>query len=107
MKIAALPHGTEPDATRRLHAEAQKCKRLASEVVDVVVRDALIELASELEQETNSQYLEIMLDCSEFNHAFLSPLPACLKIQHRLSTLKVLPMHSYNSRVRLFVHKAK
>ena len=51
MKIAALPHGTEPDATQRLHAEAQKCKRLASEVVDVVVRDALIELASELEQE--------------------------------------------------------
>ena len=51
MKIAALPHGTEPDATRRLHAEAQKCKRLASEVLDAVVRDALIELASELEQE--------------------------------------------------------
>ena len=51
MKIAALPKKTEPDATRRLHAEAQKCKRLASEVVDVVVRDALIELASEFEQE--------------------------------------------------------
>ena len=51
MKIAALPQETEPDATRRLHAEAQKCNRLASEVLDVVVRDALIELASELEQE--------------------------------------------------------
>ena len=51
MKIAALSHGTEPDATQRLHAEAQKCKRLASEVLDVVVRDALIELASEFEQE--------------------------------------------------------
>src|SRR6516164_3871551 len=51
MKIAAFPHGTEPDVTRRLHAEAQKCKRLASEVLDVVVRDALIELASQLEQE--------------------------------------------------------
>ena len=51
MKIAALPQETEPDETRRLHAEAQKCKRLASEVIDVVVRDALIELASELEQE--------------------------------------------------------
>jgi hypothetical protein len=51
MKIAALPEETEPEATRRLHAEAQKCKRLASEVLDVVVRDALIELASELEQE--------------------------------------------------------
>ena len=51
MKIAALPKETEPDATRRLHAEAQKCKRLASEVLDVVVRDALIDLASELEQE--------------------------------------------------------
>ena len=51
MKIAALPRGIEPDATRRLHAEAQKCKRLASEVLDVVVRDALIELATELEQE--------------------------------------------------------
>jgi hypothetical protein len=51
MKTAALPHGIQPDETRRLYAEAQKCKRLASEVVDVVVRDALIELASELEQE--------------------------------------------------------
>ena len=51
MNIAALPNETEPDATRRLHAEAQKCKRLASEVLDAVVRDALIELASELEQE--------------------------------------------------------
>ena len=51
MKTAAFPHGTEPDVTRRLHAEVQKCKRLASEVLDVVVRDALIELASELEQE--------------------------------------------------------
>jgi len=51
MKIAAFPHGTEPDVTRRLHAEVQKCKRLASEVLDVVVRDALIELPSELEQE--------------------------------------------------------
>jgi hypothetical protein len=34
MKIAALHHGTEPDATRRLHAEAQKCKQLGSEVGD-------------------------------------------------------------------------
>jgi hypothetical protein len=51
MKIASLPHGTEPDATRRLHAEAQKCKRLASEVLDAVLRDALIELASDLGQE--------------------------------------------------------
>ena len=51
MKIVALPDGTEPDATGRLRAEAQKCKRLASEVLDVVVRDALIELASEFEQE--------------------------------------------------------
>jgi hypothetical protein len=52
MKIAA-PHGIEPDATRRLYAEAQKCKRLATEILDVVVRDALIELASELEQEAD------------------------------------------------------
>jgi hypothetical protein len=51
MKIAALSHETEPDATGRLLAEAKKCKRLAREVLDVVVRDALNELASEFEQE--------------------------------------------------------
>jgi len=49
MNIAALPLETESEAT--LHAEAQKCKRLANEIFDVVVRDALIELASELEQQ--------------------------------------------------------
>ena len=32
--------------TEELHAQAQKCERLASESLDVFARDALIELAS-------------------------------------------------------------
>ena len=37
-----------------LHAKAQKCKRLASEIVDPVVRDGLIELASDYERQAAS-----------------------------------------------------
>jgi len=33
--------------TEELHAQAQKCERLASESLDVFVREALIELASD------------------------------------------------------------
>ena len=42
----------EPRRTRAeeyLHAQAQKCQRLASETLDVYVRKALIELASHYE----------------------------------------------------------
>jgi hypothetical protein len=34
-----------------LHAEAQKCQRLAQQTLDVVVREALIELASDYERQ--------------------------------------------------------
>ena len=34
-------------AEEYLHAQAQKCQRLASESLDVFVREALIELASD------------------------------------------------------------
>jgi hypothetical protein len=41
----------EPRRTRteELHAQAQKCQRLASESLDLFVREALIELASDYE----------------------------------------------------------
>ena len=41
----------EPRRTRaeELHAQAQKCQRLASESLDLSVREALIELASDYE----------------------------------------------------------
>jgi hypothetical protein len=41
----------EPRRTRaeELHAQAQKCQRLASESLDPFVREALIELASDYE----------------------------------------------------------
>jgi hypothetical protein len=35
--------------TEELHAQAQNCQRLASESLDVLVREALIELASDYE----------------------------------------------------------
>jgi hypothetical protein len=43
------PHGTAPKASRRVHAQAHKCQRLASESLDPFVREALIELASDYE----------------------------------------------------------
>ena len=36
--------------TEELHAQAQKCQRVASESLDVFAREALIELASDYEQ---------------------------------------------------------
>jgi hypothetical protein len=44
----------EPHRTRAedyLHAQAQKCQRLASESRDIFVREALIELASDYEHQ--------------------------------------------------------
>ena len=38
-------------AKEALHAQAQKCQRLASESLDVFVREALIELASHYEHQ--------------------------------------------------------
>jgi hypothetical protein len=48
---AFIRHGTgyPMRAEEELHAQAQKCKRLASESLDVFVREALIELASDYE----------------------------------------------------------
>jgi hypothetical protein len=44
----------EPRQTRAegyLHAQAQKCRRLASETYDIFAREALIELASDYEHQ--------------------------------------------------------
>jgi hypothetical protein len=40
-----------PMRAEELHAEAERCQRLASESLDMVVREALIELASHYERQ--------------------------------------------------------
>ena len=50
--VPQRPHPTwdrPMQAEEYLHAQARKCQRLASESLDVFVREALIELASDYE----------------------------------------------------------
>ena len=57
-----------------LHEEAQRCQRLASETFDVVVREALIDLASHYERQAERLRTAKRADTYKTTCRDLSPL---------------------------------